>query len=242
MLTWLHWAAILIGSAQMAFILWYYAPLMAEKYLGNHQDNFISDFLFRDSIYRSVMTCFVALQLGVCAMFVTRLHDLRGKRHWAMCCFHGPLLFFTEILLIVFAWVGWTVLCSEYTSPDSNGMSKVHATGVGVFISCSVAYVVFMLWHVYALFERFSRLALAEFGLLILLLLVSIVLGFHFIVNSIYGNSDAWVTEHLAFVFFVACHVLLYLIDSSRPAISAAAPAALEISSVFDGVRIQLLR
>jgi hypothetical protein len=246
MFDWLHWFAVLIGLAQCAFILWYYIPLMRWRSgggyflfygqdLGEPRDEFISDFLFTDSAYRAVMTCFVALQLGVCALFVTRLRTTRGDHHWAVCCISGPFMFWTEITLIVLAWVGWTILCAQYTDPNSHGMSKVHATGVGVFISCSLAYVGMMSWNVYVLFRRLSYLETAEFALLALLLGGSIALGIHFIYHALKAAPDAWVTEHLAFVLFVACHMLLFYIDSNN---IRHVPPVVELSSVFDGVRI----
>ena len=249
MFDWLHWFAVSIGLAQLAFILWYYIPLMRWKSgggyflfygqdLGEPRDKFISDFLFTDSTYRAVMTCFVALQLGVCAVFVTWLRTTR-KISWGMCGISGPFMFWTEITLIVLAWVGWTILCAQYTDPSSHDMSKVHAIGVGVFISCSLAYVGLMSWNVYVLFKRLNYLETAEFALLALLLGSSIALGIHFIYYALEKAPDAWVTEHLAFVLFVVCHMLLFYIDSNNIR-QVPDPLVTTLVSVFDGVRIDL--
>jgi len=250
MLDWLHWVSVLIGSAQLGFILWYYIPLMNWRAgggyfsangtdIGEPENKFISDFLFKDSIYRAVMTCFVALQLGVCALFVTRLRSRRED---------GPFMFCIEITFFVCAWVGWTTLCAQYTNPDGGGMSRVHAAGVGVFIACSLAYVFMMSWNVYALFEKLSYLAEVEFAMLAVLLIGSIVLGCHFIYNALNGAPDAWVTEHIAFVLFVACHMLLFFIDSSHLRHQTIDSPLVDIEgvsggfvTVFDGVRIQLV-
>ena len=253
MLDWLHLVSVTTGTAQMIFILWYYVPLMQWRSDGSpiaadgtdgHRDKFISDFLFIDSVYRAVMTFFVALQLGVCALFVTRLRSRQED---------GPFMFCVEITLFVCAWLGWTTLCAQYTNPADNGMSKVHAAGVGIFIACSLAYLVMMSWNVFMLFTEFGLLAMAEFALLAVLLLTSVVLGVHFIYCALKKDPDAWVTEHLAFVFFVACHVLLFCIDSSHhrhrymtavveypvePLVQPT-PKDSKYSAMLDGVRIQ---
>jgi hypothetical protein len=259
MINWLHWASFFSGLGQIVFILWYYVPLMqlymSDSGLDTRRDKFISDFLFSDSVYRSVMTFFVALQLGMCVLFVARL---RSK------LLEGAFMFCVEISLFVFAWVGWTVLCAQYTSPDSGeGMSKVHAAGVGVFISCSLAYVTMLSWNVFVLFSRqqFNVYVIGEFVLFGLVLVTSVGLGIHFIVHSLQMDPDAWVTEHLALVFFVSCHMLLFIIDSSHSRLQcnelAAGPARQEKkcttttssfvipvgdANVFDGVRIQFRR
>ena len=249
MLDWLHVVSIATGSAQIIFILWYYVPLMRWRSDGSpgidgHKDKFISDLLFVDSVHRAVMTFFVALQLGVCALFVTRLRSRQEN---------GPFMFCVEILLFICAWVGWTTLCAQYTNPADNGMSKVHAAGVGIFIACSLAYLVMMSWNVFMLFTEFGLLAMAEFALLAVLLLTSVVLGVHFIYCALKKDPDAWVTEHLAFVFFVACHVLLFCIDSSHHRhryMTAVVEYPIEpfvqttlkdskYSAMLDGVRIQ---
>ena len=253
MINWLHWASFFSGLGQIIFILWYYVPLMqlymSSEGLDVHRDKFISDLLFSDSVYRSVMTFFVALQLGMCVLFVARL---RSK------LLEGAFMFCVEISLFVFAWVGWPVLCAQYTSPDSGeGMSKVHATGVGIFISCSLAYVVMLSWSVFVLFsyQQFTVYIVGEFIMFAAVLVTSVGLGIHFIVQALKKDPNAWVTEHLALVFFVSCHMLLFFIDSTHSRMSTMETGDRTFSSVpdsekaggftsssvgvFDGVRIQ---
>lgn len=244
MFDWLHLFSVVVGLAHLGFILWYYVPLMRWRGgggyiaadgtdMGEPTDKFISDFLFSDSIYRSVMTCFVALQLAICALFVTRLNSRKED---------GPFMYCVEISLFVCAWVGWTTLCAQYTNPKAGSMSKVHAAGVGVFIACSLVYVCMMSYNVYVLFETFSLLVRAEFALLAVLLITSCCLGVHFIDGALRARPDAWVTEHLAFAFFVMCHMLLFLIDSRKQRrrldTAAVCQAGSKCPSVFDGIRI----
>jgi hypothetical protein len=103
-------------------------------------------------------------------------------------------------------------------------------------------YVLMMAYTVLLLFTRLTSFELAEFLLLALLLFISIGLGGHFIHAALHGDPDAWVTEHLAFVFFVACHMLLFFIDSGHR--RAAGVCGTEMSggylALFKGVRIQL--
>jgi len=238
LMNWLHGVSIVIGLAQMIFILCYYVPLMQWRYgvgysVEDDRDKFISDFLFTDSVYRAVMTGFVALQLGVCALFVTRLRSNHED---------GPVMYFIEVVLFLCAWIGWTTLCSEYVNPSGGGMSVVHEVGVGIYIACSLVYVCMMTLNVRLLFNRMSHLASAEFALLVVLLLTSICLGCHFIYNALRGDPDAWVTEHLAFVFFVACHMVLFFLDSNyhRTETLVTRSSANGAPAVFDGVRIQI--
>ena len=227
MMDWLHWVSIVICIAQMSFILWYYVPLKR----GMGGDTFISDFLFSDSVYRSVMTFFVALQLGVCALFVTRLRRELDE---------GPFVFCVEITLFVCAWVGWTTLCSKYSNPDGDP-SFVHFAGVGIFVSCSLLYVFMMVWHVFCLMDKREIMTVVEFCVLLLLLASSTVLGLHFISNALNKDPDAWITEHLAFVLFVACHMLLFVVDSNRQTRKNESFRLLFPSGLlFDGVRIRM--
>lgn len=216
MMDWLHWISFGVGIGQVVFILYYYIPLMQWHVSGEHttgtehKDKFISDLLFSDSVYRSVMTFFVALQLGVCAVFVTRLR---------IKLLEGSVMFGVEMLLFVCAWVGWTVLCAKYTNQDGmEGMSVVHASGVGVFVVCSLAYVIMLSYNVSTLFSRdqYTYCVVSESVLFVMALVVSMCLGLHFIICALLQRSDAWVTEHLALIFFVLCHILLFFIDSSH--------------------------
>jgi hypothetical protein len=243
MLDWLHWVSFGIGTGQMILILTYYIPLMQWHIGGgrdSHRNTFISDFLFADMVFRAVMTCFVALQLGVCAVFVSRLR----ARHE-----DGPFMSCVEMVLFVCAWIGWTTLCAQYSNPSGEGMSIVHAAGVAVFIACSLVYVLMMSCNIFLLFSELSSFALAEFLLLAFCLFASIGCGVHFICRALQGDPDAWITEHLAFLFFVACHMLLFLIDYGhhRDSIASSSSSAEHLVTIippvgcgyFDGVRIQ---
>jgi hypothetical protein len=235
MLDWLHWASFVVGAGQLGFILYYYIPLMQWRADGGggdgHRDTFISDFLFSDAVYRSVMTGFVALQLCICVLFVTRLRSRHDD---------GPILFCVEVSLFVCAWVGWTTLCAQYTTGHS--MSKVHAVGVGLFIASSLLYVLMMSYNVFLLFAKFNYIAAVEFILLALFLFTSIVLGCHFIYKALEGEPSAWVTEHLAFVFFVACHMLLFFIDYGRDRVRGGVlQTGGPFAAPFNGLRIQLV-
>lgn len=248
MLSWIHWLSYTVGAAQIAFILYYYVPI-ADRYLqtaneGRRDGTFISDLLFSDAVYRSVMTGFIAVQLGMCILFVARLRSRTEA---------GPSVFCVELFLFAGAWVGWTVLCAEYTDPSNpTGMSKVHTAGVGVFVACSLGYIVVLTCNVFSVLtaaERASCAPLSGMVLQVIFLCVSLGLGMHFVALALMGDPSAWVTEHLSLVFFVACHVLLFLVDSAHDRGGASSEggggvgcvyAGNSVDPLFEGVKIQL--
>ena len=207
---WLHYTSIIICIAQIIYILLYYYPLANEHltdedYKGNA---FISDFLFNDNIYRSAMTFFVAIQLGVCALYVYRLRESRelSKR-----------VFFLELISFAGAWTGWSILCAQYSNPGG-GSRAVHFAGVVVFITCSVIYVSALLHHTYNRECKWTTLARVEFGMTSVFFIISSGLGIDFIIGAVYGHNLAWVTEHISFVFFIASHLMLFIFDSNHQA------------------------
>lgn len=205
---WLHYTSIIICIAQMIYILLYYCPLAYyhmndEEFEGN---KFVSDFLFSDNIYRSVMTFFVAIQLGVCVLYVCRLRDAKKE---------DSRFFFAEIFLFAGSWVGWSMLCAQYSSPGG-GSGEIHFAGVGIFIFCSAFYVGVMLYHVNSIKGEWSTVARVEFYMSLVFFLVSVALGVDFIVGALARKKLAWVTEHISFIFFIASHMTLFILDSNR--------------------------
>jgi hypothetical protein len=210
---WLHWTSVVLGLAQISLILWYYARPLQDLVDGGldtkNEDVFISDFLFADAVYRSLMTFFVAAQLGVCAIYVTRLRDADKE---------GRCWFFIEIVLFFGAWIGWTILCAEYQTPDGKS-SDVHFTGVGIFVTCSALYVILIIRLIRSVSSEWTETESNEYYCVLILFVVSIVLGTHFIVRALNEENDAWITEHVAFVTFVLTHMGLFILDSKRWAV-----------------------
>jgi hypothetical protein len=217
---WLHSLSVLICVAQLVFIAMYFSIPLG-KYLGGDSDykggRYISDFLFSDSVYRAVMTFFVALQLGVCVLYVTRLRDAKKEsRNW----------FFVELVLFLGAWSGWSTLCAEYRNPDGSS-SRVHFIGVGIFIGCSALYVAVMLSLVWYVKGKWTCAAQAEYPLAVVFFIVSLGFGIDFIDGAIKGRDLAWLTEHPSFIFFVLSHMMLFVADSNRREHEVAAKSAL---------------
>jgi uncharacterized membrane protein YhaH (DUF805 family) len=215
---WIHWASILICVAQFGYILAYYIPPL-QKYGESgpdfEGDKYISDFLFSSLVYRAAMTFFVALQLGVCALYVVRLRDHGDK--WTCCFCPGvPMqrfFFFSELVLFAVAWAGWSTLCAEYSGVE--GVSNVHFIGVGFFIGCSAMYVLLMLFHVWSVRASWSRFAWVEFFAAVFFFVASLGLAIDFIVRVFHDKKHAWLTEHPAFLFFVLSHMMLFIVDSN---------------------------
>ena len=215
---WIHWVSVLICVAQFGYILAYYIP-PAQKYTDIGEDfegdKYISDFLFSSMVYRATMTFFVALQLGVCALYVVRLRDRREKWTCGFCP-RVPMqrfFFFSELVLFAVAWAGWSTLCAEYSGVG--GDSKVHFIGVGFFIGCSALYVLLMLFHVWSVRKLWSRFAWFEFFAAVLFFVVSLALAIDFVARVYHDKKRAWLTEHPAFLFFVLSHMMLFIVDSN---------------------------
>jgi hypothetical protein len=191
-----HCLAISIGLVQLFIVLVYYIPLFFVDYTG--QSNFVSDLLFSDSTYRSLMTFFVALQLAVCALFVVQWHS-----------FVGAQLFFLFV-----AWIGWVVLTTYYREVDGV-IGNVHYAGVGIFIFGSVVYYSLMLWSMAYRFQRITCFVCSEMLGLVLVFAAAIVSGVYFIVGVMYYNDSlSWVYEHAALVLFISGHVFLFTVDA----------------------------
>jgi hypothetical protein len=219
----LHTASVAIFLSQMGFILGYYIPLMADrdKYKTSADgDTFISDFLFSDDSYRSYMTFFVSLQLVSCALLAWRWRCLkrqgrRGFETWVGgWCDHSVdrNILYAEMVLIGFTWVGWIVLCSDYSGAD--GTSNVHTGGVATFISGSFIYYLLMVVYVFSRATSVNRWIMGVlFCVTFIPFVTSCVTGFVFINMALHRWHDAWVYEHVSYVLFCICHILLFCID-----------------------------
>ena len=265
----LHTASVAIFLSQMGFILWYYIPLMEDKdkyKTSADGDTFISDFLFSDDSYRSFMTFFVSLQLVSCALLAWRWICLRrqgrrGFETWAGgWCNHSVdrNILYAEMVLIGFTWVGWIVLCSDYSGAD--GISHVHTGGVVLFISGSFIYYSLMVVYVFSRATSVGQWTTgALFCVTFTLFVASCVTGFIFINMALNRLHDAWVYEHVSYVLFCLCHILLFCVDGwlgskytdgyveivrGVPVIDPSSGAGSEFDppthSLFERVRIQL--
>jgi hypothetical protein len=236
---WLHIGSVVIFLAQMGYILSRYAPLMKDrdKYKTSADgDAFISDFLFHDNSYRSFMTFFVGFQLFSCVLLAFRLQamDYTGEYTWCSrakekhpVCFSNRMwngctcccgcvvhhILYAEMALFVCAWVGWAVLCSDYSGSD-NVVNSIHGGGVVAFIVGSFLYFLIMMVEVFS--RRTSRSPYVA-GALLCIVCVSFIsaggLCIQFAVESTRREHMAWVPEHIAYIMFCVSHILLFVAD-----------------------------
>ncbi len=116
------------------------------------------------------------------------------------------------MVLIGCTWVGWIVLCSDYSGAD--GISDIHTGGVATFISGSFIYYLLMIVYVFSRTTSVSSWTMgALFCATFILFVTSCVTGFIFINMVLHRWHDAWVYEHVSYVLFCLCHILLFCID-----------------------------
>jgi hypothetical protein len=199
----LRCVAFSVNLAELCVLAGYYWPLMQSlptEWMFNssavREDTYVSDLLFRDSMYRSSMTGLVALHLCVCAAFMVRLNASRG-----------PLILVYEIIALVGAWAGWVLLNSTYR--DYGHITLV--LGTALFTLSSSVYFGIMAWNV-AIIGEFPLSNMECLVFLLAVFLFSLSLGAAAIFAL--GRSSAWIFEHAAFMLFVGANIFLFIADA----------------------------
>jgi len=209
--------AVAISLAEMCVLLVYFVPLTSGvpfwTWAGNHSavhaadwdNNYVSDLLFGDAVYRQLVTSLVGLHLVVCAIFVVRLN-------WYA---EGSWLLVSELILMIMSWIGWAILTADYHT-ETGVISNGHFFGTGVFTFAGMVYFPLMAYNVYCRFPRRNWTGLDD--LVFLLTIVSFLLclgaGAYFIDSVVQGTEEfAWIFEHMAFIFFFAAHLFLFVLE-----------------------------
>ena len=209
--------AVAISLTEMCVLLLYFVPLTYEvpfwTWAGNHSavhaadwdNNYVSDLLFGDLVYRQLMTSLVGFHLTVCAIFVVRLN-----RH-----VEGSWLLVFELILMITSWIGWTVLTADYHT-ETGVISSGHFFGTGAFTFAGMLYFPLMAYNVYCRFPRRNWTGLDD--LVFLSAIVSFLLccgaASYFIDSVVRGTEEfAWIFEHTAFIFFFAAHLFLFVLE-----------------------------
>lgn len=209
--------AVAISVTEMCVLLVYFVPLTAGvpfwTWAGNHSavhaidwdDNYVSDLLFSDMVYRQLVTSLVGLHLTVCALFVVRLN-------WWV---ENSSLLVIELVLMIVSWIGWAILTADYHT-ETGAISKGHFFGTGLFVFAGMLYFPLMAFNVYCRFPRQKWTGLDD--MVFLLSIVSFLLCFgaaaYFIDSVLQGTEDfAWIFEHMAFIFFFAAHLFLFVLE-----------------------------
>ena len=211
---WVRSLAIWISIAELSVLLVYYWPLawsvpwfdLGRVDARKYSDNYVSDLLFNNSVYRGLVTLLVALQLCVCGVFAVQLNR---RRVW--CCIPAMAL---ELFALFMAWIGWVVVTSVYLDADGH-MTTGHIVGAGCFIAASGLYFVLLLVNVLVFYElQWSRREWLVFFLATFCFLLAVVFGCIF-VASFFNRviQFGWMFEHAAFVLFVAAQLWLFIVD-----------------------------
>lgn len=202
---------------ELCILLVYYIPLTSDvpfwQWVSNSSsvrvsdwdDGYVSDLLFKNLIYRHLVTSIVGIHLLICAIFVYRLN----------CFDYGSYLLVFELGLMVAAWMGWALLTAEYRALDG-GISIAHYTGTAVFVSSSAFYFLLMAYNVYYRYRRkaWNVLDQLAFGLAVTSFVLSVAAGVYFIVSALQKTEAfGWLFEQASFVLFVAAHLFLFVFE-----------------------------
>lgn len=211
--------AVCISVLELVVLLGYCLPLvwnvrwfdLEHIDISQYDDNYVSDLLFNDVIYKTSVSILVALQICVCAYFVVQLNQ---KKEGGCClCVYFPVMAL-ELFTLCLAWVGWVIVTSVYL--DTNGkMTTGHILGAGLFISACGVYFILIMGNVF--FSYRKKWSVGEcfvFVLTILCFIISAVVGCLFVVSFFdHRIQFGWVFEHAAFILFVAAHIWLFIVD-----------------------------
>jgi len=230
--------SVAISVVEVCVLMVYYIPLATTapfwEWVGNSsavrasawESDYVSDLLMTNDVYRHLVTNLFGLHLVVCALFVVRLNQ--GAQSY---------LLVTELVLMVASWLGWAVLTARYRS-STGEISASHISGTGVFVGANVAYFLLMVYNVCQRFARSEWTWLD--GAMLVLAVGSFVLclfsGVYF-VTAVLRRVPAfgWLFEHASFVFFVAAHLFLFVLEGlmcQQEGVNTASP------SLFKGVRL----
>ena len=210
-------AAFWICFIEFVVLIVYYCPLIAQVPLAwlisdpgvvdvhFFDDNYVSDLLFTNNVYKTLMTSLVGLQLCSCAFFVVQLNQASLS--------YFPLMV-SELFCLILAWIGWVVLSTIYQDADGK-IIPGHIIGAGMFIFGCGVYFGLMVGNVTTIRTgQWTRMDYAVFIGVIVLFTSSLVNGSLFIA-SYFGDRIVcgWMYEHAAFILFTGANILLFLID-----------------------------
>jgi hypothetical protein len=211
---WVRTLAIWISIAELVILILYYWPLvwsvpwfdLEHVNAGDYNDNYVSDLLFNDVAYRTLVSVLVALQLCICAVFAIQLNR---QRLWS--CIPVMAL---ELFTLCVAWVGWVCVTSMYMDSDGH-MTMGHVLGAGLFIAACALYFVLMMVNVFVFYpNRWSRREWAVFSLAAVCFVLASVVGCIFIASFFTRRVQfGWMFEHAAFILFIAAQLWLFIVD-----------------------------
>ena len=218
----LRTVALVIGLAEVAVLLFYFIPLLYGVPYGQWladpssvnasawDDNFVSDLLFHDLVYRSLVTALTGLNLLMCAVFVFRLNS-RIANDMGEC--FGPYFLLAELICMVASWLGWSVLTASYQESDNGVITTAHLAGPAVFVSGNTSYFLLMLINIWVYSRRrWDMQVCLVFALVVVFFCASVGSGGYFTYGVLAGlHVFGWIWEHLAFICFIAAHVCLFI-------------------------------
>ncbi len=208
--------SVAISLSEACVLMAYYIPLATTapywEWVRNNsavqpsawENDYVSDLLVTDSVYRHLMTCLVGLQLIVCALFVWRINQGRGS-----------CLLVSELLLMVVSWIGWNMLTARYRN-DTGEISVPHFVGTTLFIAANSLYFLLMVYNVWDRFARdaWSRLDDLMLVLAVLSFVLCLLAGVYFVTAALRRvHVFGWLFEHAAFVFFVSAHLFIFVLE-----------------------------
>ena len=191
--------AVLVPTFQTFVLIGYYINALALQ-----NPTYVSDLLFTDPVYVTIITVCLALQFLVCITYA-----------WLHIVGHGWGL---EAIFLLTACLGWIMLCARYLDEGGIYLSGLHTAGIVLFVVGCAAYfarmLVCMLYIAQTSSVQIVRHVYAVVGLLVLSAAcwVAFVCCYYSSGGRI-SNSPAWLFEHPAFAAFAAAHAVFFTVD-----------------------------
>ena len=217
----LRWIGLVVDAAAVCVLLGYFLPLTfgipfwqwvtdrSSVDASLWDSNFVSDLLFDNAIYRSLLSAILGIHLLVCGLFAVRLNGSLLVSVDAVC-----VLLVFELVFLMCSWLGWNVLTVSYENSEGD-LTVGHYAGTGVFVSGNVGYFVLMLFNVinYSGRPRWTQLQRFVLGLAVTLFVVSCSCGSYFVWGVLSDQHDfGWIFEHCAFIFFFGANFLVFVL------------------------------
>ena len=252
----LRYASIAVTLLELCLLCAYYVPMAVKvpwMNLGSvdfrsFDDNYVSDLLFRDQVYKALLTACVFLQLLMCAVFVWILNSnasdsvcpsedscIKDAMQTTGVEYRLTLVF--ELMCLLMAFIGWVVLVSFYLDGEGH-LSLWHIVGTVLFIVASGLYFASMILNMLGVYQFETVSEQCAFGWSTFAFVSSVGAGIVFMVSFLDKQVPfGWMFEHAAFILLVGAHVLLFWTDALiRNAASVKGPR--RVSALLDSVRI----
>ena len=176
---------------------------------------FVSDFLYNDTEYMTLMSVCVVVQTIICLSYTYRHRKEYPVEFWLMW------------ISLIGSIIGWFLLINVYLDA-SNAITTTHVVGVCMFLFGDVLYFVFVVRDSWLAYLHLRTRILFIRGVAVTILFMGCIATTTLFVNRFLrdrtlglqdrgSRSDSWVFEHTGYLIFAAAHVIFFMFETPDP-------------------------